>query len=73
MGWIILGALVVIVICAIVAWEFSNIAKKKGYYEKRWFWYSFLFTVCGYLMIIALPNRNAEASAERNFDELPDL
>ena len=45
MGWIILASIVVIVIEAIVAWEFSNIAKKKGYYEKRWFWYSFLFTV----------------------------
>lgn len=73
MGWIILASIVVIVIEAIVAWEFSNIAKKKGYYEKRWFWYSFLFTVCGYLMIIALPNRNAEASVGRQFDELPEL
>ena len=73
MGWIILGALVVIVICAIIAWEFSNIAKKKGYYEKRWFWYSFLFTVCGYLMIIALPNKNTDTAAGRQFDELPEL
>ncbi len=73
MGWIIFASIVVIVLEAIVAWEFSNIAKKKGHYERRWFWYAFLFSVAGWLMVVALPNKIVEAPAERKYDELPQL
>ena len=37
------------------AFEFGEISKLKGYSERKYFWYSFIFGVVGYLIVIALP------------------
>lgn len=60
-----------IVLAWYVAKEFERIAQKKGHYEKRYFWWSFLVGILGYLMVIALPNH--AVAAKPLDDELPDL
>ena len=42
-----------------IAMQFSNAAKAKGYYQSRYFWLCFLFGLTGYLLVIALPDRNS--------------
>ena len=37
------------------AFEFEEISKLKGYSERKYFWYSFIFGMVGYLVVIALP------------------
>ena len=46
------------------ALEFQNIDEMKGYYEHKYFWWSFLGGAIGMLMVIALPDRNAGAHTE---------
>ena len=58
MGFLIfLGCVVVIIVWAIVASEFRHIAAKKGYDEAKYFWFTFLFSIYGMLMVVALPDR----------------
>lgn len=55
---IFISVLVIIVFLianCIIAAEFENIAEKKGYAGKPYFWYTFLFGIAGMLMVIALP------------------
>lgn len=60
MGYIFLGLLIYLFIAWLIAQEFQEIAFKKGYSDKKYFWYSFLFGIAGYLMIAALPVRKTE-------------
>lgn len=39
---------------------FYDIACEKGFYDRRYFWISFLLGIVGYLMVIALPDRKKE-------------
>lgn len=41
-----------------IADEFRNIARYKGYCDRKYFWWSFFTGIIGYLMVIALPERN---------------
>lgn len=41
----------------LIATEFANIAEMKGHERRKYFWYTFIFTVIGMLMVIALPDR----------------
>ena len=72
---IILACIVVILFWYFVAKEFQRIAELKGHYETRFFWCTFLFSVLGILMVIALPDRgekNESVQPVEN-DELPEL
>lgn len=43
----------------LLAKEFYAIAEMKSYeYHIKYFWYCFIFGWIGYLMVIALPNKN---------------
>ena len=56
---LILSAVVfVFTIKYLLAKEFEYVAKEKGYYSKRYFWYAFILDFVGYLLVIALPKRN---------------
>ena len=73
-------ALVALVIFGLVAYEFYIIAVMKGHDESKYFWISFLFPLAGWLMVIALPDRNAPRTVVRDTvqpnntsDELPEL
>ena len=68
-------ALVVIVIyfglCFFLASEFSEVAATKGYTNKKYYWICFWLGLPGWLLVIALPNR--ENNVPVISDELPDL
>ncbi len=49
----------IIVVWAFVALTFQDIAGEKGYYEKKYFWWTFLFGIVGCLMVVALPDKSA--------------
>ena len=55
MGLIIVLVLVGLVISYVLSEEFMEIASNKGYYNRKYFWYCFLFGIAGYLIVIALP------------------
>ena len=41
-----------------IAREFYEIAEMKGFTESKYLWIPFLFPIGGYLLVIALPDRN---------------
>lgn len=41
----------------LIAKEFEFIALEKGYNGKKYFWYSFLLGIVGYMLVIALPKK----------------
>lgn len=75
--WFVLFCIciVIIVLDWFIAKEFYNIAKKKGYSEQKYFWWSFWCTFAGWLMVIALPSRTGSQQGDSVVmkDELPEL
>lgn len=69
---IILGAIAVIALWYAVAKEFQRIAAMKGHEEKRYFWWTFLFSAVGMTMVLALPDRSQGKSAQAS-DDLPEI
>ena len=53
----IFSGIAAIAISIIVALEFGKIAEAKGHSKVKYFWFSFLFGLIGYLMVVALPDR----------------
>lgn len=58
-----LVVMLVVLIIALVIWfkickNMSRIAADKGYTERRWFHYCFWLGMVGFLMIIAMPDKN---------------
>ena len=58
MGWIIFSVIVGLIFSYIFAYEFFEIVTLKGYKDRKYFWFCFLFGIIGYLMVIALPSKN---------------
>ncbi len=72
-----MDVLILIIICLALfflyfylALEFYDVAKMKGFTSKKYFWLPFL-TIPGYLLIIALPDRNQVQ--QQNDSQLPKL
>ena len=65
MGWYILGAIVALIISAIIAACFAEVARAKGHEGGAYFWLCFLFGLAGYLLVIALPDRMAQISVSK--------
>lgn len=61
-GIFIVIFLIILAIQYVTAKKFLEIAYMKGYDDSSYFWYCFLFGIAGYLMVVALPNRNARVS-----------
>ena len=55
----------------LIASEFLKVAKQKGYSDGKYYWYCFLFGITGYLLVIALQNKNIIQS--NTIDELPEI
>lgn len=71
---IFLGSVLTIILAFAIAKEFERIAEMKGYEEKRYFWWSFLLTVAGWAMVIALPDRSGAVQDKPvTEDEIPDI
>lgn len=72
MEWIIVFCVVALIISALVAMKFEEIAKMKGHIG--YFWWCFLLGPAGWLMVVALPNHGkVVVSTPEDKDELPDL
>lgn len=60
---LVLGILLAIVIDALLANFFYEVAREKGFTQSRYFWVSFLFCIIGYLLVASLPDRGNKADA----------
>ena len=58
-GAVISSCVLVVAADVFFTYEFYAIAKEKGYDERKYFWYSLLFGIIGFLLIAALPDRNS--------------
>ena len=67
------GAVLLIVNQYFIAKQFYKIANEKGYYDKCYFWDSFLLPGIGYAMVIALPDHSNYTAKTVVSDELPEL
>ena len=57
--WLVfLGSIVGLCLNWLIASEFYAVVEKKGYEDRKYFWYCFFFGVVGYLLVIALPDRD---------------
>lgn len=65
-----LGVAFALLLDFVIADQFGKIAIEKGYSYIYTIW-CFIFTMIGYLMVIALPDRGSKAEVAT--DELPDL
>lgn len=54
----VVAIIILLIIQFFIACEFEEIATEKGFYEKTYFWWTFLLGIVGMLMVIALPDRN---------------
>ena len=68
---IVIGVAIVLWIDYLIAREFYRAAEAKGYAEKKYLWLCFLLGTVGYMLVIALPNRNN--TPQIIADELPNL
>lgn len=73
MLWI--GGIVGLLIALGTAYEFKDIAAKKGFNDSKYFWWTFAMLPVGAMMVIALPDRGkaVEQATAQAADELPDL
>lgn len=62
---IILAAIVALGLDYLIAREFSMIANRKGIRGSRYLWWSFFLTIVGWLMVIALPDKNPFATEKK--------
>ena len=72
-GLIVLSSIAYIIICLLIAFQFHEIAKAKGFDSIKYFWFPFLFGIAGYLLIIALPDRGRTSDNTYAADELPEI
>ena len=54
---VIIGLVLYIVIAFLLANEFSDVAAMKGHSDRKYFWFCFFFSILGYFLVIALPDR----------------
>ena len=60
MDWVI-AAVIILVINYVIAGEMRNIAESKGCVDSgRYFWFSFLLGLPGWIMVAALPNKKMD-------------
>ena len=72
MGWTILGCIIAIIIDVIIADEMKAIAERKGHQNPgRYFWFSFLLGLPGWIMVAALPDNRSIALLEKLVNQTP--
>lgn len=70
---IVLGV-VIVFINALLANQFYEVAKMKGYKDQKYFFIPFFFTFAGYILVAALPSKTISVSeSKKPSNELPDL
>lgn len=66
MAFLFIVIVLLLIVSYFVANWFYEIAEEKGYYDKKYFWICFLLTLPGWLMVIALPDKNLRQILEDN-------
>ena len=56
-GAIISSSVLLLFLNVLLANEFYDIASRKGFTESKYFWYSLLFGIIGFMFVVALPDR----------------
>lgn len=64
---------IIFVVAYIFATEMYEIATRKGFPQKKYFWFVFLFGIFGMLLVIALPDNSANVTAKKVEYNLPEL
>ncbi len=70
--WILAGV-VALVLDYFVAREFYQIAAIKGWPGKKYFFFAFFFSIAGYIMVAALPDRGTQSGGSFESSDLPEL
>lgn len=65
----ILKYTILAIIAACTAWEFVNIAEKKGYKSMKYFWWTLFVLPVGICMVIALPDRGDISTVDSTPDK----
>ncbi|MBO5555792.1 MAG: hypothetical protein J5927_01275 [Oscillospiraceae bacterium] len=71
--WVLLGVIAALIADYFVAREFYKAAVMKGWPQKKYFWFSFLLGLAGWLLVAALPDRGGPALTAFESDDLPSL
>ena len=71
MFFVVIGAVIGLIVCISVAWEFHSIAAMKGHDEVKYFLWTLFLGPIGMLMVIALP-LSRDAVFEDEDDEWED-
>lgn len=58
----LLGAIIGVIINYFIAKKFAEIAEMKGHVGSTYFWFTFLFSLPGMLMVVALPIKTQYAN-----------
>lgn len=73
-----MGPVVLLLVAVVALWlawylanQFYEVAKEKGFTDRKYLWICFWLGAIGYLLVIALPDRGNRTPAIS--DELPDL
>ena len=69
----IIIAAAIIVVNYFIAKEFYKAAVMKGWASKKYFWFPFFFTLAGYILVAALPDRGGKDMSVFCSDDLPEL
>ena len=64
---------IIFVVAYIFATDMYEIATRKGFPQKKYFWFVFLFGIFGMLLVIALPDNSANVTAKKVEYNLPEL
>ena len=70
--WCVIFLIVLVAHCCVVI-EFYNVAKMKGWSQKKYLIMAACLWLVGYLLIIALPDRAGGEMAAVISDDLPEL
>lgn len=71
MSFAIIFLLIALVLEIAIAFEFSNVARAKGYESIKYLLWCIFFPPAGYLLVIALPHK--EKTVAEIADELPEI
>ena len=64
--FILLVVAIIVVLLLFLAQEFYSVAKEKGFFALKYFFIALFLPVIGYLLVIALPDRNNSGVSPQN-------
>lgn len=62
--YLLVVSVLLLVLSYFIAKCFAEIAEEKGYYDNKYFWICFLLNLPGWLLVVALPDKNIRQAIE---------